>query len=99
MTARKPDLDDLSGEPRSFDLRDYWLIIRRHAVLVMVLTVLGAIAGAGYTALSGHTYAATAQVLVTPPTQSSAASSTAQQSAQVNMSTEQAVAQSPPVML
>ena len=99
MTARQPDLDDLSGEPRSFDLRDYWMIIRRHAVLVMVLTVLGAIAGVGYIALSGHTYAATAQVLVTPSTQSSAASSTAQQSAQVNMSTEQAVAQSPSVML
>jgi len=103
MTARQPDLDDLSGEPRSFDLRDYALIIRRHAVLVVVLTVLGAIAGAGYAVRSGHTYAATAQVLVTPPIQgqaaSSAGSSAQQLSGQANMSTEQAVAQSPPVVL
>jgi Mrp family chromosome partitioning ATPase len=99
MTARQPDLDDFSSEPRSVDLRDYGLIIRRHAVLIVVLTVLGAIAGAGYAVLSGHTYAATAQVLVTPVTQGPAASSTAQQTAQANMSTEQAVAQSPPVVL
>lgn len=103
MTARQPDLDDLSGEPRSFDLRDYWLIIRRHATLIVVLTVLGAIAAAGYAVHSGHKYAATAQVLVTPPVQGQAASSSgssAQQlSGQVNMSTEQAVAQSPPVVL
>lgn len=100
MNARQPDLDDLSGEPRSFDLRDYWLIIRRHAVLVVALTVLGAIAAAGYAVHSGHTYAATAQVLVTPPIQGAASGSSAQQlSSQVNMSTEQAVAQSPPVVL
>jgi Mrp family chromosome partitioning ATPase len=100
MTARQPDLNDVSGEPRSFELRDYWLIIRRHAVLVVVLTVLGAIAGAGYAVRSGHTYAATAQVLVTPASQGPATSPSAQQiSAQANMSTEQAVAQSPPVLL
>jgi Mrp family chromosome partitioning ATPase/capsular polysaccharide biosynthesis protein len=99
MTARQPtDLDDFSGEPRSLDLRDYWLIIRRRAVLVVVLTVLGAIAGAGYAVLSGYTYAATAQVLVTPP-QGPLTSYSAQQIAtQANMTTEQAVAQSPPVV-
>ena len=49
---------------------------------------------------SGHKYAATAQVLVTPPIQGAGASSSSQQlSSEVNMSTEQAVAQSPPVML
>jgi Mrp family chromosome partitioning ATPase len=101
MTARQPDLDDLSGEPRSFDLRDYWLIVRRHATLIVVLTVLGAIAAAGYAVHSGHKYAATAQVLVTPPVQGAAASSSSGQqlSSQVNMSTEQAIAQSPPVVL
>jgi Mrp family chromosome partitioning ATPase len=100
MTARQPDPDGLSGEPRSFDLRDYWLIIRRHATLVVVLTVLGAIAAAGYAVHSGHKYAATAQVLVTPPIEGAGASSSSQQlSSEVNMSTEQAVAQSPPVML
>lgn len=101
MTARQPtDLNDVGGEPRSIDLRDYWLIIRRRAVLVVVLTVLGAIAGAGYAVLSGHTYAATAQVVITPPTQGPLASYSAQQSiTQANMSTEEAVAQSPPVVL
>ncbi len=102
MTARQPDLDDLSGEPRSFDLRDYWLIIRRHVILVVVLTVLGAIAAAGYAEHSGHKYEATAQVLVTPPIQgadTSVGSSSQLLSSQVNMSTEQAVAQSPPVVL
>ena len=99
MTARQPEPDSLSGEPRSFDLRDYWLIIRRHATMIVVLTVLGAIAAAGYAVHSGHKYAATAQVLVTPPIQGAGASSSSQQlSSEVNMSTEQAVAQSPPVM-
>lgn len=99
MTARQAtDLDDFSGEPRSFELRDYWLIIRRRAVLIVVLTVLGAIAGAGYAVLSGHAYAATAQVLVTPPTQGPPASSAQQIFTQANMSTEQVIAQSPPVI-
>jgi Mrp family chromosome partitioning ATPase len=102
MTARQPDLDDLSAEPRSFDLRDYWLIIRRRAILVVVLTVLGAIAAGGYAEHSGHKYEATAQVLVTPPIQgadTSVGSSSQLLSSQVNMSTEQAIAQSPPVEL
>ena len=98
MTAR-PDLDDPSGEPRSFDLRDYWMIIRRHATLIVVLTVLGAVAGAGYAVLSGHAYTATAQVLVTPPTQGPSGSSAQQSFTQANMTTEQAVAQSSPVVL
>jgi Mrp family chromosome partitioning ATPase/capsular polysaccharide biosynthesis protein len=96
MTAR-PDLDGPSGEPRSFDLRDYWMIIRRHATLVVVLTVLGVIAGAGYAEHSGHSYTATAQVLVIPSTQGPNGS--AQQSFQANMTTEQTVAQSSPVVL
>jgi succinoglycan biosynthesis transport protein ExoP len=100
MTGRQPDLDDLGGEPRSFDLRDYAQIIRRHVVLIVVLTVLGAIAAAGYAMLSGHKYAATAQVLVTSATQGSSSSSSAQQLAtQANMTTEEAIAQSPPVVL
>jgi Mrp family chromosome partitioning ATPase/capsular polysaccharide biosynthesis protein len=100
MTGRQPDLDDHSGEPRSFDLRDYTQIIRRHVVLIVVLAVLGAVAAAGYALHSGHTYAATAQVLVTSATQGSASSSAAQQVAtQANMSTEEAIAQSPPVVL
>ena len=100
MTGRQPDLDDFSGEPRSFDLRDYALVIRRRAVLIVVMAVLGAVAAAGYAVLSGHKYAATAQVLVTSATQGSSSSSTAQQLAtQANMSTEEAIAQSPPVVL
>lgn len=98
MTART-DLDDPSGEPRSFDLRDYWMIIRRHTTLVVVLTVLGAIAGAGYAELSGHAYTATAQVLVVPPTQGPSGSSAQQSFTQANMTTEQTIAQSSPVVL
>jgi Mrp family chromosome partitioning ATPase/capsular polysaccharide biosynthesis protein len=98
MTAR-PDLDDRSGEPRSFDLRDYWMIIRRHATLVVVLTVLGAIAGVGYALVSGHAYTATAEVLVTPPTQGPSSASAQQSFTQANMTTEQTVAQSSPVVL
>lgn len=44
-TARQPEFDDLGGEPRSFDLRDYALIIRRHAALIVVLAVLGTMRG------------------------------------------------------
>src|ERR1700729_2062506 len=98
MTAR-PDLDGPSGEPRSFDLRDYWLIIRRHATLVVVVTVLGAIAGAGYAEHSGHSYTATAQVLVIPSTQGPSGTSAQQSFTQANMTTEQTVAQSSPVVL
>jgi Mrp family chromosome partitioning ATPase/capsular polysaccharide biosynthesis protein len=97
MTART-DLNDPSGEPRAFDLRDYWMIIRRHATLIVVLTVLGAIAGAGYAEYSGHAYTATAQVLVIPPTQGPGGSSAQQSFTQANMTTEQTVAQSSPVV-
>jgi Mrp family chromosome partitioning ATPase/capsular polysaccharide biosynthesis protein len=98
MTAR-PDLDGPSGEPRSFDLRDYWLIIRRHVTLVVVVTVLGAIAGAGYAEHSGHSFTATAQVLVIPSTQGPSGTSAQQSFTQANMTTEQTVAQSSPVVL
>ena len=82
MTARQPtDLSDLADEPRSIDLRGFWSIVRRRAVLIVSLTVIGALAGAGYAVLSGHTYSAMAEVLT-----------------QANMSTEQAVTQSPPVV-
>jgi Mrp family chromosome partitioning ATPase/capsular polysaccharide biosynthesis protein len=62
------------------------------------VTLLGAIAGAGYAVLSGHTYAATAQVLVTPPNQGALSGSAQQVSNQANMSTEEAIAQSPQVV-
>lgn len=98
MAARQPsDKDDFAAEPRSIDLREYWLIVRRRWVLVLVVTVIGAVAGAGYAVTSGLTYSATSQVVVTGVTQGPI-NPPAQVNLQVNMSTEQAVAQSPPVI-
>ena len=92
-----PDRGDFAAEPRSIDLREYWLIVRRRWVLVLVVTMLGAVAGLGYAKATGKSYSATAQVVVAGLTQGPLNSST-QASPQVNMSTEQAVAQSAPVI-
>jgi Mrp family chromosome partitioning ATPase/capsular polysaccharide biosynthesis protein len=92
-----PDRDDFAAEPRSIDLRDYWLIVRRRWVLVLVMTMLGAVAGLGYAHHAGKSYSATSQVVVTGVTQGPLNPPT-QASLQVNMSTEEAVAQSPPVI-
>ena len=95
MTERQsPDRDGFAPEPRSIDLRDYWLIVRRRWVLVLVLTVIGAIGGAGYSFAAGPTYSATSQGVVLPMTQGPLNPPT-QPNSQVNMSTEQAFAQSP----
>jgi polysaccharide biosynthesis transport protein len=93
----EPDQEDFAAEPRSVDLREYWLVVRRHWVLVVVLTVVGAVAAVGYGVAKGPTYTATAQVVVTAPTQGPLAQSS-QVNAQVNMSTEQTIAQSAPVI-
>ena len=92
-----PDRDDFAAEPRSIDLREYWLIVRRRWALILVVTILGALAGLGYAKSTGKSYSATAQVVVAGLTQGPVNSST-QASSQVNMSTEQDVAQSPPVI-
>ena len=92
-----PEPYEAAAEPRSLDLRECWQIVRRRWALVLVMTVIGAIAGAGYAVVSGHSYAATSQVVVTGLTQGPL-NQTAQPNLQVNMSTEQAVAQSPPVI-
>ena len=98
MTAGTlPEAYDAAAEPRSIDLREYWLIVRRRWVLILVVTVIGAIAAAGYAVVSAPTYAATSQVVVTGVTQGPL-TQTSQVNLQVNMSTEQAVAQSPPVI-
>src|ERR1022692_3426881 len=98
MAARQfKDKDDFAAEPRSIDLREYWLVIRRRWALVVVTALVGAVLGAGYALYSGPTYAATAQVLVAPVTQGPL-NLPAQVNLLVNMSTEQAVAQSGPVI-
>jgi Mrp family chromosome partitioning ATPase/capsular polysaccharide biosynthesis protein len=94
MTVRQPpDRDDFAPEPRSVDLRDYWLIVRRRWVSVVALGVIGAIGGLGYARVEGPAYAATSQVVVMPLAQGPLNQPT-QVNVQVNMSTEQAVAQS-----
>jgi Mrp family chromosome partitioning ATPase/capsular polysaccharide biosynthesis protein len=98
MTAGTlPEPYDAAAEPRSIDLRECWQIVRRRWLLVLATTLIGAIAGAGYAFKSGPTYAATSEVVVTGLTQGPL-NQTAQPNLQVNMSTEQAVAQSPPVI-
>ena len=97
VTRQTQEYDDHAAEPRSIDLRDYWLIVRRRWLLVLAVTVLGAVLGAGYAVFAGHVYSATSQVVVTGVTQGPLNTST-QVNLQVNMSTEQAVAQSPPVI-
>jgi Mrp family chromosome partitioning ATPase/capsular polysaccharide biosynthesis protein len=95
--SQPPNREDFAAEPRSIDLREYWLIVRRHWVLVLVVTMLGAVAGLGYAKLTGKSYSATAQVVVAGLTQGPLNPPT-QANLQVNMSTEQAVAQSAPVI-
>ena len=98
MTARTPpEPYEGMSEPRSIDLREYWLIIRRRWVLVLVITIIGAIGGAAYAFTAPLSYSATSQVVVTAVTQGPL-NQTTQVNLQVNMSTEQAVAQSPPVI-
>ncbi len=94
MAVRQPnDQDDFANEPHSVDLHDYWSIIRRRWRLIVLLAVVGAVGGAGYSLASGPSYTATAQVVVQPVTQAPL-NQTNQTTSQVNMSTEQAIAQS-----
>ncbi len=98
MAARQPqEQDDFAAEPRSLDLRDYWSIVRRRWRLVVAAVAVGALAGAGYAVAKGPSYTATAQVVVQPLTQGPISQAT-QAVAPVNMSTEQAIAQSAPVI-
>lgn len=94
MTARQTqDPDDFAPEPRSLDLREYWLIVRRRWRLVAVIAVLGAVFGVEYSAHAGTTYTAQASVVVVAVTQGPQGGSTPV-TTPVNMSTEQAIAQS-----
>ena len=97
MATRQPQgQDDFAGEPRSVDLRDYGLVLRRRRAIILVMILLGAALGYGYGQYSGHSYAATAGVIVAPLSQGPLNPVT-QPNLQVPMSTEQEVAQSAPV--
>jgi polysaccharide biosynthesis transport protein len=93
MTMQQsPDADDFAAEPRSIDLRDYWLVVRRRWQLVLVLAALGTVLAGGYAHTLAPAYSATAQVLVNGITGGPSAP-TSQVNVPVNMSTEQSVAQ------
>jgi capsular polysaccharide biosynthesis protein/Mrp family chromosome partitioning ATPase len=93
MTMQQsPDKDDFAAEPRSIDLRDYWLVVRRRWLLILVLTGLGAVLAGGYAQTLTPTYSATAQVLVSGITGGPGVPAS-QVNVPVNMSTEQSVAQ------
>jgi Mrp family chromosome partitioning ATPase/capsular polysaccharide biosynthesis protein len=99
MATRLPqDPEQFAAEPRSIDLRDYWQTVRRRWVLIVLLGVLGAVIAAGYAYKVGPTYTATAEVNVAPVTQGPLNQLTQNQT-QVNISTEQAIAQSAPVII
>lgn len=98
MATRQPqEQDDFATEPQSVDLRDYWSIARRRWRLIAVMIVIGVLAGAAYSIDRGHSYTATAEVVVQPVTLGPLNQST-QATSQVNMITEQAIAQSGPVI-
>jgi Mrp family chromosome partitioning ATPase/capsular polysaccharide biosynthesis protein len=88
---REPD--DFAAEPRSMDLREYWLIMRRRWVTVVTVAVIGIVGGAGYFVAAKPSYEATAQVVVVP-LQAGNASTPSQLNLILNMSTEQGLAQS-----
>ena len=96
-TGQFEDKNAFAAEPRAIDLREYWQIVRRRWALVVVAVLAGAALGAGYAHHAGRAYAATAQVLVAPVTQGPL-NLPSQVTLLVNMSTEQAVAQSGPVI-
>ena len=99
MTAGSSPATHDDAEPRSIDLREGWQIICRRWGLILAVTLIGAVAAAGYLVASGPKYAATSQVVVFGLTQGTASSSqTSGVNPQVNMSTEQAIAESPAVV-
>lgn len=95
-TRPSQSVSDSVAEPRSIDLRDSLTILRRRWMIVLALTILGAVLAVGYTVHKGKEYAATAQVIVQPASQGPLQPS-AQPNLVVNMATEQAVAESAPV--
>jgi Mrp family chromosome partitioning ATPase/capsular polysaccharide biosynthesis protein len=99
MTAGTLPAHDAAAEPRSIDLRECGHIVRRRWVLVLAATLIGAIAAAGYAVVTAHKYAATSEVIVLGLTQGPGSPNTTSPTApQVNMSTEQTIAASPPVI-
>jgi Mrp family chromosome partitioning ATPase/capsular polysaccharide biosynthesis protein len=97
MTVRQTqEPDDFAAEPRSLDLREYWLIVRRRWPLILVIAILGTIGAAEYAHHAGPTYTAQASVVVSAVTQGPLQTSTV--TTQVNMSTEQTIAQSSAVI-
>jgi Mrp family chromosome partitioning ATPase/capsular polysaccharide biosynthesis protein len=96
-TRQFDDKSALAAEPRTVDLREYWQVVRRRWGYVVLAALVGAALGGGYAHHVGHTYAATAEVLVAPVTQGPL-NLPSQVTLLVNMSTEQAVAQSGPVI-
>ena len=67
-------------------------------MLVLVVTLIGAIAGAGYAVVTGHELRGDVAGGGPGLTQGRPPNQTSPANPQVNMSTEQAVAQSPPVI-
>jgi Mrp family chromosome partitioning ATPase/capsular polysaccharide biosynthesis protein len=98
MTVRQTqEQDDFAAEPRSLDLREYWLIVRRRWRIIAVIAVLGAICAVEYSDHAGPSYTAQASVVVDAVTEGPQAGSTPV-TTPVNMSTEQAIAQSAAVI-
>jgi Mrp family chromosome partitioning ATPase/capsular polysaccharide biosynthesis protein len=97
MASLVPGDHDEFAEPSTVDLRDYARLIRRRRASILLLTVLGAALAVGYGLYTGPTYTAVANVDVQPLTLGPATSAV-QVPLLESMGTQQAIAQSAPVI-
>lgn len=84
-------MDNGTDRSKSYELVDYWVVLRRRWVWVAAGLVIGLLLAGAYLHLASKTYTSTANVLVTPTTPNSSSSSAVangRTSTAVNLDTE-----------